>query len=282
MQKIITAAVEALAELSYRKVEDLHVYFPSLRTQDIDLALALHERGVTVTVPCLREEQERNPAYSHIAVTPPQMADVLVAYRESDFHLMSLPYRLKLIITLQVPISSTYENLLSARGILCLHAANLRLATRLGSGMLKSFSLALLRQVDSPDSMKMVSEVLQPVLEMYQGWEEIALFTRKLPDALVEEKDREEIRVWRRVPSVQQCAMLGGCNLPDGPDFLIQRQGKPLEIISLLELRALISSAWAVWIDGHRANVTVLHGLLDCKQRDCPFVGSLAGYKKAA
>lgn len=279
MKDSIVAAVEALAEMTCREVEDLHVYCPSLKMQDIDLALALHARGITVTIPCLREERRENSMYSQIAVEPPQTADVLVVYRASDFYSLRLPYRLKLIITLQVPISVTLENLLAARGIFCLHAANLRLAAELGKGMVKDFAHSLLRQVDIPDTMKMVSEVLEP---LYQGWEEIAMLVRKVPDVEIREENTEEIRIWRRLPSIHQCQRQGTCNLPEGPDFVIQRRGRPMELISLAELQKVVASVWAVWVNGRMANLDVLLGLLDCKQQGCPFINALAKYKEAA
>lgn len=282
MHGFIIEAIEAFAELSHRELGDLHIYFPSLKMSDLKIPLSLQERGVKVTVRCLQEEQARNSTYSYITVTHPQIADVLVVDRASDFYSLRFPYRLKLIITLAVPVSTTLENMLAARGILCLHAPNLRIAAGIGQGGVKDFTLALLQQTDIPDTFRMLSEIFQLALDRYQEWEEIALLVRKVAGIPVGEKNVEEIKMWRRLPSVYLCRLQSQCGMSEGPDFLIQRQGRPLEIISLFELRALIASSRAIWVDKRPATPTVLEGLLSCKQLGCPFTRILATDKEAA
>lgn len=146
----------------------------------------------------------------------------------------------------------------------------------------KDFVLALLRQVDIPETMKTISEVHQATFGMYQGWEEIALFIGNLPGVDVAEEHIEEIRVWRRELSARQYSTIGKRSVFEGPDFLIQRQGRPLERISLVELQGLITSAWEVWVDGQSANADALQKILDCRNQDCPFVRSLVEHKEAA
>lgn len=263
--------VRGFAKQTGRDVEDVKIYFRVARLEDYWLVLALQAIGAHVTAP--------NPLEGEIAVAPPDVAHIMIVYRARDFHPICFPWGLKAIVTLNVPISTTLENMLAARAIYCFHAPNLRLAG--GPGAVEQHVQALLQQVDQPDTMKMLSEVLTP---MYQGWKEAALMARKVPSDSTKEGSMEEIRIFHRMPPSHHCRLYGKCNLPEGqgPDFLIQRQGKPIELISLVQLQAIIASVWAVWVDGRLANLKALQDLLICRQPDCPYAGTLAAEEKEA